>query len=79
MLRAETFDNLKMNWTAVAELALAVAVTQMDLFNRLLDTTPLNSRQFGLALAAALLLLVLWETGKLLARRQQLHAVTPIG
>ena len=79
VLRAETFDNLKMNWTAVAELALAVAVTQMDLFNRLLGTTPLNSRQFGLALAAALLLLVLWETGKLLARRQQLHAVTQIG
>ena len=45
-------------------------VTQMDLFNRLLDTTPLKAGQFGLALAAAVLLLVLWEIGKLIARRQ---------
>ena len=42
----------------------------MDLFNRLLDTTPLKAGQFGLALAAAVLLLVLWEIGKLIARRQ---------
>ena len=34
------------------EVALAVAVTQMDLFNRLLDTTPLSAGQFLLALAS---------------------------
>jgi hypothetical protein len=34
---SETFDNPKMNWTAAAELALAVMITQMDLFNRLLE------------------------------------------
>ena len=45
-------------------------VTQMDLFNRLLDTTPLTAGQFGLALASAVLLLVLWEVGKLVARRE---------
>ena len=67
---SETFDNPKMNWTAIAEIALAVMITQMDLFNRLLDTTPLTAGQFGLALAAALLLLVLWEMGKLIARRR---------
>jgi P-type Ca2+ transporter type 2C len=65
----ETFDNPKMNWTALAELALAVMITQMDLFNRLLKTTPLTAPQFGLALASAVLLLVLWEVGKLIARR----------
>jgi Ca2+-transporting ATPase len=70
ILSTETFDNAKMNWTAVAELALAVMVTQMDLFNRLLDTTALKAPQFGLALASAGLLLILWETGKLLARRR---------
>jgi hypothetical protein len=59
-----------MNWTAVAEIALAVMVTQMDLFNRLLGTVPLTAAQFGLALAAAVLLLALWEIGKLIARRQ---------
>jgi Ca2+-transporting ATPase len=69
-LARRTFDNSKMNWTAAAEIALAVMVTQMDLFNRLLDTVPLTAGQFGLALSAAVLLLALWELGKLLARRR---------
>ena len=69
-LARATFDNAKMNWTAAAEIALAVMVTQMDLFNRLLKTTPLTAPQFGLALAAAVLLIVVWEIGKLIARRQ---------
>ena len=69
-LSSEAFDNPQMNWTAIAELALAVMITQMDLFNRLLKTTPLTAPQFGLALAAAVLLLALWEIGKLIARRQ---------
>ncbi|HTX13218.1 MAG TPA: cation-transporting P-type ATPase [Solirubrobacteraceae bacterium] len=77
VLSTETFDNAKMNWTAVAELALAVAVTQMDLFNRLLDTSPLRAPQFGLALASAVLLLALWEGGKLIARRRE--AASPGG
>ncbi len=71
VLTTSTFDNAQMNWTAVAELALAVAVTQMDLFNRLLDTTPLKAPQFGLALGSAVLLLLLWEGGKLIARRRE--------
>ncbi len=69
-LASETFDNRSMNWTALAEIALAVMVTQMDLFNRLLGTVPLHAGQFGLALAAAVLLLAVWELGKLIARRQ---------
>jgi P-type Ca2+ transporter type 2C len=68
-ISGETFDNPKMNWTALAELALAVMITQMDLFNRLLKTTPLTAPQFGLALGSAVLLLVLWEIGKLTTRR----------
>ncbi len=70
MLARETFDNPKMNWTAAVELALAVMITQMDLFNRLLKTTPLTGDQFLLALGSAVGLLLLWETGKLIARRQ---------
>jgi P-type Ca2+ transporter type 2C len=69
-IAGETFDNAQMNWTAIAELALAVMITQMDLFNRLLKTTPLTSPQFGLAVGSAVLLLVLWEAGKLVARRR---------
>ncbi len=70
VLASQTFDNAKMNWTAAAELLLAVMITQMDFFNRLLKTTPLTSPQFGLSVASAVLLLVLWEVGKLIARRQ---------
>jgi Ca2+-transporting ATPase len=69
-LASDTFDNARMNWIALVELALAVMVTQMDLFNRLLNTVPLTAAQFGLALAAAVLLLALWEVGKLIARRR---------
>jgi P-type Ca2+ transporter type 2C len=69
-LTGAAFDNSRMNWTALVELALAVLVTQMDAFNRLLGTSPLTAGQFGLALAAAVLLLGLWELGKLIARRQ---------
>jgi Ca2+-transporting ATPase len=69
-LTHETFDNRSMNLTALAEIALAVLVTQMDAFNRLLGTRPLTAGQFGLALAAAVVLFVLWELGKLVARRR---------
>ncbi len=69
VLARGAFDNANMNWTAAAELALAVMITQMDLFNRLLKTTPLASPQFGLSVGSAVLLFVLWEIGKLIARR----------
>ena len=70
-LTTDTFDNARMNWIALVEVVLAVMVTQMDLFNRLLDTVPLKAGQFGLALASAVLLLALWEVAKLVARRQE--------
>jgi Ca2+-transporting ATPase len=73
-----TFDNAQMNWTAAGELALAVMVTQMDLFNRLLDTTPLRAGPFGLAVATAVGLLGLWELGKLLARRREASQPPPV-
>ena len=75
--RARRSTTRKMNWTAIAELALAVMITQMDLFNRLLKTTPLTAPQFGLALAAAVLLLALWEIGKLIARRREARPSRP--
>jgi P-type Ca2+ transporter type 2C len=71
ILTSETFDNSQMNWTGLAEIVLAVMITQMDLFNRLLHTQPLTAPQFGLALAAAVLLFALWEGGKLIARRRE--------
>ena len=68
--RRATFDNRTLNITALAEVVLAVMVTQMDGFRRLLGTAPLEAGQFGLALAAAVLLFALWEVGKLVARRR---------
>ena len=69
-LTTATFDSKQMNWAILGESVLAVLVTQMDVFNRLLGTTQLNLRQFGWSLIPALALLVLWELGKYVARRQ---------
>ncbi|MGW6913857.1 cation-translocating P-type ATPase [Kitasatospora sp. NPDC054939] len=69
VLTTATFDSKQMNRAALAEFALAVLVTQMDAFNRMLGTTDLDAGQFGWALLAAVALLLLWELGKLLARR----------
>ncbi|MEU5164486.1 HAD-IC family P-type ATPase [Streptomyces sp. NPDC020875] len=69
VLRASTFDSKQMNWAALAEFALAVMVTQLDGFRRILDTVRLDLRQFGWALLAAVVLLVCWEAAKFVARR----------
>ncbi|GAA3477476.1 HAD-IC family P-type ATPase [Streptomyces yanii] len=69
-----TFDSKQMNWAAFSEFVLAVLVTQMDGFRRILGTTEIDLRQFGWALLAALVLLLLWELGKLLARRARAAA-----
>ncbi len=50
-------------------VALAVMITQIDLFNRLLETTSPTAPQFGLAVDCAVPLLALREIGKLIARR----------
>ncbi|MGW8971946.1 cation-translocating P-type ATPase [Streptomyces platensis] len=69
VLKASTFDSKQMNWVALAQFVLAVLVTQLDGFRRILGTTEINMRQFGWALLSAVVLLLLWELGKLLARR----------
>ncbi|MFI1439250.1 cation-translocating P-type ATPase [Streptomyces fructofermentans] len=71
LLTTRTFDSKQMNWVALAQFVLAVAATQMDGFRRVLGTTRIDLRQFGWALLSAVVLLVLWEAGKLLARRSR--------
>ncbi|MGY1618445.1 cation-translocating P-type ATPase [Geodermatophilus sp. SYSU D00691] len=71
VLTTSTFDSKQMNRALAVELVLAVLVTQMDVFQRLLDTTALSLAQFGWALVPALALLVVWELGKLVARRTE--------
>jgi P-type Ca2+ transporter type 2C len=68
-LTTDTFDSKQLNWAIFGEFVLAILVTQMDVFNRLLGTVPLNLSQFAWALVPALALLMLWELGKLIARR----------
>jgi magnesium-transporting ATPase (P-type) len=69
VLTTATFDSKQMNWAMLGEFVLAVLVSQMDVFHRLLGTTDLNLREFGSALVPAIALLALWEAGKLIARR----------
>jgi Ca2+-transporting ATPase len=71
VLTASSFDSRQMNRVALVQLVLSVLVTQMDGFRRMLGTTQINARQFGWALLAAVALLLLWELGKLLARRSR--------
>ena len=59
----------------LGEFVLAVFVTQLNVFNRLLGTVQINLRQFAWALVPAIALLVLWELGKLIARRSLARAV----
>jgi P-type Ca2+ transporter type 2C len=77
-LTTATFDSKQMNWAMLGEFVLAVLVTQLDAFNRLLGTTQINLRQFAWALVPAIALLVLWELGKYVARgRMKTGSTTP--
>jgi P-type Ca2+ transporter type 2C len=69
VLTTASFDSKQMNWAMLGELILAVLVTQIGMFNRLLSTTQINLRQFAWAVVPAIALLLLWELGKLIARR----------
>jgi len=68
-LIVETFDNRNLNWTAAAELVLAVLITQWEVLRRLFGTVELTLDQWALALVPAVLLFFTWELGKLIARR----------
>jgi Ca2+-transporting ATPase len=69
VFRSSTFDSRKLNLVAAIEFAGAVMITQWDFLNRLLGTTQLTARQWGLGLAAAIALLLTWEAAKWVARR----------
>ena len=77
VLTTASFDSKQMNWAMLGEFVLAVAVTQLGMFNRLLGTTQINLREFAWALVPALALLALWELGKLIARRRMAAAAAP--
>ena len=66
----DTFNSSRMNVIALAEVAGAFLITQADFMQRLLGTAQLTARQWGLALLAAVVLLLGWEAGKWIARRR---------
>jgi P-type Ca2+ transporter type 2C len=64
------FNSSKMNVIAAAEIAGAFLITQANFMNRLLGTAQLTAAQWGFAFLAAVVLLLGWEAGKLIARRR---------
>ena len=69
VITTATFESRQMNRTIVLEFVLAVLTTQMDALRRILGTTQLTFREFTWALVPVVGLFLLWELGKLLARR----------
>ena len=69
ILRMETFDNNVVNITILVELALALFIARGGALTSLLGTVPLSGTQWLIGAAPAVLLFVLWELGKLIARR----------
>ena len=69
-LNMSSFDNAKLNWTALVELVLAVLITQLEAMRRIFDTVPIGISEWALALVPAVVLFFVWEIGKLIARRR---------
>ena len=67
----ETFDNRHLNWTALAELVLAVLITQMDVLRRIFGTVELSFHAVGARpRARGARSSSSGNSGKLIARRQ---------
>jgi P-type Ca2+ transporter type 2C len=70
ILRSSAFDCKEINLIVLGEIVLALFVVEFDVLQRLLGTTALHgARQWTLAIAPAAVLFILWELGKLIARR----------
>ena len=75
-LRQSTFDNRTLNLVILVELAVAVLTTRGGALSSLLGTERLTSDQWFLSLTPAAGLFVLWELGKLVARRSGVASET---
>ena len=79
ILQVETFDNRTLNITALAEVALALMIARGAALTSLLGAAALTGTQWLYGALPALVLLVGWEFGKLIARRRagSVEAVVP--
>jgi len=70
ILRMETLDNNIVNVTIVVEIALALLIARGGALTSLLGTQALTGRQWLIGAFPALVLCILWELGKLIARHR---------
>ena len=77
ILTTSTFNSKQMNYIVLGEAVLAVIAVESRLFNSWLGTAPMTWQQWALSLAPAGLLLVLWETGKAIARSTERRTEEP--
>ena len=68
ILRMATLDNNVVNITIVVELALALLIARGGTLTSLLNTQALTGREWLIGALPAVLLVILWELGKLIAR-----------
>ncbi len=69
-LRLDTFDNETLNITAVVEIALAILIARGGALTSLLGASALSSTQWLFGALPALVLFIVWELGKAIARRR---------
>ena len=77
ILREETLDNNTVNVTILVELALALLIARGGALTSLLGTQALTGRQWLIGALPAVVLFILWELGKLIARRREESASPP--
>ena len=69
ILRMETLNNNTVNLTILVEIALALLIARGGALTSLLGTQALTGRQWLIGALPAAVLFILWELGKLIARR----------
>ncbi len=69
ILRMETFNNNVVNVTILIEVVLAILISRGGFLTSLLGNVNLTGRQWLIGAIPALVLFILWEVGKLIARR----------
>ena len=79
IFRLSTFDCKQINLISLGEIVLAFLVTEFDVTQRLLGTRSLDGGKWLLAIAPAVVLLLLWEVGKVIARSRRAASTVPTG
>ena len=71
ILTMDTFDNRTVNLTALTEIVLAIIIARGGTLTSLLGTMSLTAEQWLIGASPAVVVFILWELGKWLARRRK--------